>query len=108
MGWFSTYCGLGNETGDTQHKVDALCLAHDQAYEQMLSDGQNPYWSFNQADEDFLVSLQKIVPSSLKEGVVHKASLLFATGKKILTQHNLSGIHSYIYHVTRTFEIQWS
>lgn len=99
MRLFSEYCGLGESFGVPQHEVDALCKAHDEAYEDLLQKGEDPYWSYNQADEDFLRGLYQISPASTRENIVQRASLLFANGKKLLLQHRGLG--------TSLFILQW-
>lgn len=57
MGWLSNYCGvdiLSSSKGLlTQHEVDQECKLHDEAYDDMLRKGINPYWRWNEADELF-------------------------------------------------------
>ncbi|AEM37595.1 VP1 [California sea lion bocavirus 1] len=43
--------------GEPVNFVDAAAKAHDQAYQDIIDSGQNPYFSFNKADADFLETL---------------------------------------------------
>lgn len=81
--WFSAYCGLGGE-GPTEHATDELCKQHDEDYQKIMEQDENPYWNYNWADEKFIEGLNKIYAGSARERAVNMASRLFAYGKQTL------------------------
>ena len=83
MGIFSNYCGLGG-SGPVQHAVDALCRTHDRRYGQLEKKGINPYWTWNEADEEFLEGLRHIEDKSVKEFVTRIGSMTYAHAKRTL------------------------
>ncbi|AOX47684.1 VP1 [Miniopterus schreibersii bat bocavirus] len=46
------------DNGEPVNKADRAAQKHDQAYNQYLSEGKNPYLYFNKADQDFLEDLE--------------------------------------------------
>lgn len=46
------------DNGKPVNKADQAAQKHDQAYNQYLSEGKNPYLYFNKADQDFLEDLE--------------------------------------------------
>ena len=67
---FSEYCGLGHSSGPPRHETDNLCRIHDDAYQEMIDRGENPYTTFNEADRAFLEALDKIAPKSGREAII--------------------------------------
>lgn len=57
---FSEYCGLGESSGEAWHYVDQLCRVHDDAYQEILDAGGDPYTHWNYADDDFMYGLQQV------------------------------------------------
>ena len=82
-GLFSNFCGFGG-AGIPQHKVDELCREHDNAYQNILDHGGNPYTHWNEADATFLFKLKRIVPDSLREGLVRTAANIVFSVKEQL------------------------
>ena len=83
---FSVYCGLGESTGAPIHLTDEACKRHDEMYQDMIDQGQNPYTTWNYADREFVRELESIgVTSGWREYVVNTvAKRLFALKKTIL------------------------
>lgn len=50
------YLGPGNslDKGDPTNASDAAAKLHDQAYDEYIKQGHNPYWNFNKADDAFI------------------------------------------------------
>ena len=46
------------ENGDPVNKADEAAKKHDQAYNNYINKGLNPYLNFNKGDQDFIDSLQ--------------------------------------------------
>ena len=84
MGVFSNYCGLGG-SGIPQHQVDEICKKHDENYERIHMNGNNPYWEFNWADQIMIDDLAAILPNSAREKILKLvASNLWHLKKVIL------------------------
>ncbi len=85
MGLFSNYCGLGDSKGKgTQHETDKLCKEHDDAYEEMIKEGKNPYFSMNKADQMFLKKLKALKKSgTVKETVLKEVAKKFVEFKQV-------------------------
>lgn len=87
MGIFSNYCGLGG-SGPTQHVVDQLCKAHDEAYERYIQAGYSPYMAFNRADANFLDSLYKLKRyAGIREELVAQSAKGFFELKRVFASH---------------------
>jgi hypothetical protein len=87
---FSNYCGLGGyQDGTIQHEVDGLCKVHDTDYGTIQASGQNPYNTWNWADEKFEEGLDRIqrrrYPNSFQEWGAHTGSKFFLRIKENLT-----------------------
>lgn len=92
MRLFSEYCGLGQSSGPAQHAVDAACKEHDEAYEEILKRNKNPYFHFNQADEDFIKRVEATVPESQRERLVQWAALKLFKFKKAVAPHSTKNL----------------
>lgn len=79
------YMGPGNplDNGPPTSADDNVAMEHDYAYQKYLDAGQNPYWNYNQADEE---AVKKWGNSFGGMG----AKAVFKT-KKFLAQHNVIG-----------------
>lgn len=80
-GIFSNYCGFGG-SGIPQHEADEICQEHDINYGTIQEMGQNPYTSWNWADEMMLTRIRKIMGKSPKEKAVILGARAFLAAKK--------------------------
>lgn len=92
MGLFSEYCGLGKSSGPAEHAVDAACKEHDEAYEEIIKKNKNPYFHFNQADEDFIRRVDATVPEGRREALVKWAALAVFKFKKAVAPHSAKNL----------------
>lgn len=92
MRLFSEYCGLGKSSGAAEHAVDEACKEHDEAYEEILKQNRNPYFTFNQADEDFIQRVERTVPESKRESIVQWAALKVFKFKKAVAPHSAKNL----------------
>lgn len=83
-GILSNYCGLGGE-GVARHDVDQLCEIHDRKYQRLIDEGEDPYWRFNDADQEFLDGLERVIPKGIGETILQKAAQWFFVAKKALS-----------------------
>ena len=88
---FSEYCGLGASSGEPHHYVDQLCQEHDDAYQALLDQGEDPYTHWNDADEDFMHGLRQLQhrTGGLRETVTGLGAMGTFKLKKLFT--TLSG-----------------
>lgn len=81
MGIFSNYCGLGG-SGPIQHALDAICNEHDDDYDRIRRMGQDPYWSWNWADQKMMKAWKKVDPKSYKQVLLKTGANTFFGVKK--------------------------
>ena len=75
------YCGLGgNPNKAPTNHIDALCKAHDDAYEMHLSKGENPYTHFVMADKALMEGLSKY--ATIDPAAAALINTVFALKKK--------------------------
>ena len=86
MGILSNYCGFGGK-GVPQHKVDAICKQHDENYDLILKNGDNPYTNWNWADEIMVQQLQELdmTDANAKEQLLKFISETVQTIKHAIT-----------------------
>ena len=92
-GLLSNYCGFGG-SGPIQHKIDDLCMQHDNMYEKMLKEGRNPYTKFNEADQWMIDQIDKI-------SFTRNGKTLSVFDANALKQHVLSRVIPAIWKVKR-------
>lgn len=79
---FSNYCGPGG-AGIPRHEVDRLCKEHDQDYDTIVQNGDNPYKSKNWADRKFERAVESLATKSIRESAIKLASKVYFTYKKV-------------------------
>lgn len=85
------YLGPGNALDDypPTNEDDRLALKHDQAYSQYIEQGYDPYWNFNDADQEFLDYVGATFPGKL-------AWAVFQVKKGLSHAHVLGTIRGYV------------
>ena len=104
MGLFSNYCGFGG-SGIPQHRVDKICQEHDDDYQIIEAQGQDPYWNFNWADEKMLDAISKVAHPSFKEKLIREVATMVWHSKKATfpSLPNLQGTA----HAQQTLTLRW-
>lgn len=84
---FSNYCGLGG-SGPVQHQVDQICKEHDEDYQTILDQGENPYLHYNWADDKMQKRLRRVRTSaSIREKMLKTFTTTLWNAKKRFTRH---------------------
>lgn len=99
------YLGPGNRLDDypATNEDDAAALTHDKAYDEYISQGQDPYWNYNEADQEFLDKVGTTYPGKLawaifqlKKGL-SKAQILGTLTSQFATKYEHGFRHVWIY-----------
>lgn len=96
-GWLSNYCGPGG-SGIPQHATDQLCADHDYQYGVLEAEGRNPYYYFNDADRQFIISLKKRRTdadwdqASAKEKAVNLGAEAYFRSKYLVAPHDRGSV----------------